>query len=285
MQFLNKNQKKEVTMKFLNKLERKFGKYAIPNLMFYLIFGQGIVFFATLINPSLYYNFLFNWDAILSGEIWRLITFIFIPNSMDPLWFILMVIIYYSVGTSLERTLGTFNFNFYYFSSVICTVIVCAIFDMSGNIGTYINTSLWLSLATSMPNMSFYLYFFIPIKAKFLVYLYLILMAADVLMSANKIATLLVIVASLTGYIIFFVIPLLKERKMMGKRTTYVKPASAAPNPNRVERTKAPEVIKVAFHKCSVCGKTELDDEDMEFRYCSKCNKEYCSEHLKNHED
>ncbi|ONI46187.1 hypothetical protein AN641_02110 [Candidatus Epulonipiscioides gigas] len=267
-------------MQFLDKLERKFGKFAIPNLMLYIIFGQGIVFFATLINPILLNNFSFSWAHILQGQVWRLITFIFIPTSLEPMWFLLMVIIYYSVGSNLERILGTFNFNFYYFISIICTIIICAIFGIQGNIGTYINTSLWLSLATFMPEMSFYLYFIIPLKAKYLVYIYLLFMLWDVIGSSNKIATLLQIIASLAGYIIFFVIPLIRGNKFKIWQHSNNKQKSKS----RTKSDKVDKVIKVAFHKCTVCGKTELDDEDLDFRYCSTCNKEYCIDHLKFHD-
>ncbi|OON95894.1 MAG: hypothetical protein ATN31_10400 [Candidatus Epulonipiscioides saccharophilum] len=269
-------------MQFLYKLERKFGKYAIPNLMFYLIFGQGIVFFASLINPNLYYAFIFDWASILHGEVWRLITFIFIPTSMEPIWFILMVVIYYSVGNRLESMIGTFNFNFYYFISVLLTVIICAFFGISGNIGTYINMSLWLSLATAMPNMSFYLYMLIPIKAKFLVYLYLAVLAYEVMISAQKFATFSVILASLSGYIIFFVLPLFKDHRSKSKNNLDTSQTTLRTKHRTLD--KSPQVIKVAFHKCSVCGKTELDDEDLDFRYCSTCGKEFCEEHLKNHQ-
>ena len=46
------------------------------------------------------------------------------------------------------------------------------------------------------------------------------------------------------------------------------------------------EDSKISRHRCCECKKTEKDDENLEFRYCSKCNGsyEYCSEHIFNHE-
>ncbi|OON96467.1 MAG: hypothetical protein ATN36_00740 [Epulopiscium sp. Nele67-Bin005] len=266
-------------MEFLNKLERKFGKFAIPNLMFYLLFGQGVAFILTLLNPYVRTDFMFSWDHIMAGEFWRLITFIFIPSSTSTFWFIIMVFIYYSIGSQLERWWGTFNFNFYYFISVLATIIVCALLGIRGNIATYINQSLFLSFATLVPEATFYLYFIIPVKAKYLVVFYFLLFGVEIW--HGGITSFLLIAASLTGYIIFFGIPAIKGQRMKIKAA----PAQKAYKEARknVPKGSAPP-IKVAFHKCSTCGKTELDDPELEFRYCSTCNKEYCIDHLGSHE-
>ncbi|ONI41594.1 hypothetical protein AN640_07880 [Candidatus Epulonipiscium fishelsonii] len=263
-------------MKFLYKLEKKFGKFAIPNLIVYLLFGQGIAFILSMWNPYVIYNFMFNWQAILQGEIWRLVTFIFIPQATSPIWFFLVLIIYYSIGTSLERTLGTFHFNFYYFISLFMSMVICAIFNISWPIASYVNQTLCLALATLMPDQTFYLYFFIPIKAKYLIVFYFVLLGMEVL--SGGILTLVLILASSTGYIIYFAIPAIKGQRMR------IKARPAQKKYNEQQNQPSEKVIKVAFHKCNVCGKTELDDPDMDFRYCSKCGKEFCEEHLKNHE-
>ncbi|OOB76853.1 MAG: hypothetical protein BEN19_03695 [Epulopiscium sp. Nuni2H_MBin003] len=275
-------------MNFLDKLERKLGRFAIPNLMMYLIFGQVIVFFTAIFNARLIYNFYFSWEAILAGEIWRLVTFIFIPNSFSPLWFMLAAFIYYSIGSQLERVWGTFHFNFYYFISVVSTVIVCILFRINGSIVTYINLSLFLSYATLVPEATFYLYFIIPVKAKYMVYLYFGLMGYTILTASHPFSIFCLILASLMGYIIFFGIPFLRGQRMRVKRTGSYESALRHQQQQQRQNSanhqkKQPQTIKVAFHKCSTCGKTELDDPDLEFRYCSTCGKEYCLDHLKDH--
>ncbi len=271
-------------------MELKYGKFSIPNLMLYLMFGQGIVFLAYSVRPSIIYNFIFDWEAITSGEIWRLVTFIFMPTSYDPIWFLLAILIYYSIGSQLERVIGTFHFNFYYFISMISVIIVSAVLGFSGNIAMYINTSLFLSFATLMPDTTFYLYFIIPIKAKFLIIFYFILLAIDV--ANGGVPRFILIVASLAGYLIYFAIPAMQGKKIAIRRTGSYENAlrhqqsqrgkSPAGSPPQKRGNSAP--IKVAFHKCNECGKTELDDPNLEFRYCSTCNKEYCTTHLKNHQ-
>lgn len=267
-------------MNGFNKIQQKFRKFAIPNLMMYILFGQAIVFFITLFNPSFRYSFIFDWNAILGGEIWRLVTFIFIPDNTNPIWFMISVLVYYSIGSNLERTWGTVNFNFYYFISVIAAIIVSAIFGIKGAIAMYINLSLFLSFATLVPDATFYLYFIIPIKAKYMLILYFIIIGMDIFRGGFQYFAL--IAASLLGYFFFFGLPALRQSKMKHKAAPAQRNFKEARR--EIEKgSKAP--IKVAFHRCHVCGKTEVDAPEMEFRYCSKCNGhyEYCMDHLQNH--
>lgn len=270
-------------MNFLYKLERKWGKYAIPNLMRYILFGQAIVFLMTYVlrNPYLQYALTFDRNAILSGEIWRLVTFVFIPDNTEPLWFIIFILVYSSIANNLEHVWGSFNFNVYYFTSMIAAIIVSFIFNIGGPIAYYIHLSLFLSFATLVPDATFMLYFIIPVKAKYLLVFYFIILGANML--SGGIHTFALISASLLGYFIFFAIPTLKRRKLRGKAKASQKAFKEMRREQNYE-TRSP--IKVAFHKCTTCGITELDDPEMDFRYCSKCNghHEYCMEHLKDHE-
>ena len=132
-----------------------------------------------------------------------------------------------------------------------------------------------------MPDATFYLYFFIPFKAKYLLVFYFVILGMQML--TGGLPTIALICSSLLGYFIFFAYPALKHQKLRRKGLAGQKQFRAAKRELDAEK-RAP--IKVAFHKCHVCGKTELDDPDMEFRYCSKCNGnyEYCMDHLRNHE-
>ena len=269
-------------MPWLYKLEKKFGKFAIPNLMMYILLGQAFVFlFTTMTGSPWIINMLFfDRGAILSGQIWRLLTFIIIPISGTPLMFLLLAFIYYSIGGQLENIMGTFAFNVFYFSSVIASIIVSFVFNVSPSV-QYINLSFFIAYATLMPEATFYIYFIIPFKAKYLLVLYFILIGADLL--SGGLANFALIMASLLGYIVFFGLPALKRGRVRHKGYAGQKQFKTAKRELDYEK-RSP--IKVAFHKCHVCGKTELDDPDMDFRYCSTCNGdyEYCMDHLKNHE-
>ena len=193
-----------------------------------------------------------------------------------------MLFIYYSISNQIERIIGSFNFNVFYFSSIIATIAVCFIFDIRLlSLAYYINLSLFIAFATLMPDATFYLYFFIPFKAKYLLVFYFVILGMQML--TGGLPTIALICSSLLGYFIFFAYPALKHQKLRRKGLAGQKQFRAAKRELDAEK-RAP--IKVAFHKCHVCGKTELDDPDMEFRYCSKCNGnyEYCMDHLRDHE-
>lgn len=270
---------KEALMNFLDKLERKFGKYAINDLMKYIVIGNGVVFLLQMItNINLSYLLSFNLPAILQGQIWRLVTFVFIPNETSIIFLFFMLYLYYSIGAALEDAWGTFRFNVYYFSGALFTMIASSILSFMGynNLASsyYINLSLFLAYATLYPNVEFLVMYILPVKVK-----YLAILDGIVLLSQfihGGIANKVLIIVSLLNFLIFF------GRAMKG-----AKPTATQKNFRKQKRElQKGDPIRVAFHKCTVCGKTELTDPDMEFRYCSSCNGnyEYCMDHLKNHE-
>ena len=101
-------------MKFMNKLERKFGKYAIKNLMLYIIGLYALGFFIELLTPNVYTQYLsLNMEMIFKGQIWRLVTFtIAPPQTSSPIFIIFSLYLYYIIGINLERVWGAFRFNF-----------------------------------------------------------------------------------------------------------------------------------------------------------------------------
>ena len=247
-------------MNFLNKLERKFGKFAIQNLMLYIMMGQTIVLFFTLLtNSTMLVEFLyFNPLLIIKGQIWRLFSFIFIPNTFSPIFFLFAAFLYYSIGSALERTWGEFKFNMYYLLGMLFNMIGLLIVQLIFYRPEFLASQFYLSTFSSIT-----------------IYLNLSLFLAYEFITGD-IASRVLIVVSLLNFFIFFGSQLLRSRPTATQRQFKAQ--------NRELKQGPP--IKVAFHKCTVCGKTELTDPDMEFRYCSKCNGnyEYCMDHLHNHE-
>ena len=282
-------------MDWLSKLERRFGKYAIPNLMFYIIIMYGAGFVLNLINPTFYYQYLsLDAAAILHGQIWRIITFMIQPPSTSLIFIIFALYLYYMIGVELERAWGAFRFNLYFFSGVIFHVIaeilVYLFTGMSLPIDTwYLNMSLFFAFAALYPDVKFLLFFIIPIKVKWLAlfdgayFVYTIILAFlpsygrstfGVIYKANAVAA----VVSILNFIIFF----LGSRNMKQYSPKQVKRKKEFKQKMRPVNTYA----NGARHRCAVCGRTELENPDLEFRYCSKCNGnyEYCQDHLFTHE-
>ena len=204
-------------MKFIDKWERKYGRFGIPNLTVYIIVCYVIGYALTIINPSL-----LNWLSlepayILRGQIWRLVTWVlYPPSTAGVLWFAIAVLFfYYPIGTSLERTIGTFKYTLYIFSGILFTIIGAFIlyFLLGGNVlvGSvfstyYISLSTFLAYAMCYPDMSVLLMFIIPVKMKWMAVFYVVIVAYEMIQYIMAGAWYLVIpiVASLLNFIIFY---------------------------------------------------------------------------------
>ena len=289
-------------MNFLNKLERKFGKYAIPNISLYLIICYGCGYLLNLINPSFLNYLTFNPYAILHGQIWRIVTWILVPPSSFDIFTIVMLFFYYSIGTNLERTWGTFYYNVYLFMGMIFTVLgsfaVMAISyipntDMSMIINSmgaknyfsivalnfstyYVNMSIFLGFAATFPEVEVLLMFILPIKVKWMGIVYVIMILYDFIKSG--IIGKVVIGASLLNFIVFF----LMTRRGLGMRMS---PKQVKRRHDYRKEVKKARPVSISKHKCAICGRTSDEYPDLEFRFCSKCNGnyEYCQDHLFTH--
>ena len=271
---------------WLDKMERRFGRYAIRNLTMYLLAGYAIGYLLSFTMPQLLTYFTLEPALILKGQVWRLLSWVIIPPNDNIIFVIFMMLLYYSLGNTLESYWGAFRYNVYIFSGILFTVI--GAFIVNGLIGGitgfgslystyYINMSIFLACASIMPDYQLLLYGIIPIKMKWLAVLDVVLLAVDAVQGGLIIR--IVIIASLLNFIIFFFC----NRNLRGHS-----PKQAARRKKFQKQISRPQnqYAGGAKHRCEVCGRTELDDPTLEFRYCSKCNGnyEYCQDHLFTHE-
>ena len=280
----------------LDKLERKIGKYAIKNLTIYLLIAYAIgylLMFGQQFTGVPYLNYIwFEPYLVLKGQIWRLFTWVLIPPKGNIVVAIIMFILYYQLGTALERAWGAFRFNVYIFGGMLFTIIgafityfICGpLIPVGGFISTYyINLSIFLAFAVCFPDMQVLLYFIIPIKMKWMAVFYLVVVGYDIVnwVSIGWWFASIPIIASLLNFCIFFMMTRNMSRfnpKDIHRRAEF-KRAATPP------RTQYRDGSPIARHKCAVCGRTELTNPELEFRFCSKCNGnyEYCSDHLFTH--
>ena len=281
-------------MKFIDKLERKFGRFGIPNLTIYMIVCYVIGYALMIVNPGI-----LNWLSlepayILRGQVWRLVTWVLYPPSTSGvLWFAIAVLFfYYPIGTSLERTIGTFKYTLYILSGVIFTILGAFIlyFLLGGNVLVgnvfstyYISLSTFLGYAMCYPDMQVLLMFIIPVKMKWMAIFYVVIVVYEMIQYIMAGAWYLVIpiVASLLNFIIFYFGTKDFSRynpKEVHRRNEFRR----AMEPQGRMKSGSGSVTK---HKCAICGRTELDDPNLEFRFCSRCNGnyEYCQDHLFTH--
>ena len=271
---------------WLDKMERRFGRYAIRNLTMYLLAGYAIGYLLSFTMPQLLTYFTLEPALILKGQVWRILSWVIIPQNDNIIFVIFMMLLYYSLGNTLESYWGAFRYNVYIFSGILFTVI--GAFIVNGLIGGitgfgslystyYINMSIFLACASIMPDYQLLLYGIIPIKMKWLAILDVVLLAVDAVQGGLIIR--IVIIASLLNFIIFFFC----NRNLRGHS-----PKQAARRKKFQKQISRPQnqYAGGAKHRGAVCGRTELDDPTLEFRYCSKCNGnyEYCQDHLFTHE-
>jgi hypothetical protein len=260
-------------MKWLNKLERVFGRFAVKNLMTYIVMLNAVAFVLIYLDPTriLYSKMVLIPELVFRGEIWRLVTFIAIPPSFSLMWVFFTLYFYYMVGGALENEWGTFRFNAYYFLGIFATIAVSLIFGISAT-PTFINLSLFLAFARIYPNYELLIYFILPVKIKYLAMLQWAFIIFTVL--TGSMPSKLMATVSLVNYFIFFGADILTGAK-----------SNRQVHQNR-QRFKVDIPKDFTYHKCTVCGKTEKDDPKLEFRYCDQCegDYEYCMEHVRSHE-
>ena len=189
-------------MNWLDKLERKLGRFALPGLMRVVVVGMALVFCCELLFPQamLEYYLYFSPALIAQGQVWRIFTFIFLPPQSSLLFIVFALYFYYFIGNALENEWGSFRFTLYYLLGVVGTIIAGLL--TGGATNSYLNLSLFFAFAALYPNMQVLLFFFIPIKIKWLAYLDAALFAYQFLLGTWQ--TRAAILASLLNFLIFF---------------------------------------------------------------------------------
>lgn len=155
-------------MKWLSQMERKFGRYAIPHLMYILSGIMLAVYLIDLFFPGTPMQSLLalDMDLVARGQIWRFLTFLFLPPSSSPLWVLLNLYFYCLLGNALEKEWGTFRLNLFYLSGILGSVLAALVTGYGVN--RYLNLSLFLAFAALYPNFTLLLFFAVPVKAKYL---------------------------------------------------------------------------------------------------------------------
>ncbi len=263
-------------MKLLDRLERKFGRYAIPQLIVYIVGINGLVYMLRYGMPqsdAISKMWLYP-HMVLKGEVWRLFTWIFIPPSASLLWIFFILYFYYMVGIGLEREWGSFRFNVYYFTGMAATVLAAFVVG-EGTTAIYLNLSLFLAFASLYPDFEILLFFILPVKVKYLAWINWGFIALTVVTAplAGKAAALV----SVANFFMFFGRDIVSSAKNRGSALQRRRSFAA-----KLEKGTG---RKKTMHTCTICGITEDDDPVMEFRYCSTCegHYEYCMKHLKDH--
>lgn len=286
----------------------------IPNLMLYVVLGCGLVAVLSMLGYSELYSMLcFDKQAILSGQVWRLFTYIFTMSGSNILTTLIVLYCAYSLGRSVEASWGTCKFNLYYLTGIVLMDVFAMVFDgntwlldfrsmetvqiplgISGYYASYMTMFLHLSLvicfATMFPDTRFLLLYIIPIKARILALFYLGFTLFEVIQLTVPLAylphNLFPLVATLS-YFLFFgkdVLNLLPSSWRV-KKASGRSAGKSEPIPFRPATQQKPAQQPNYHHRCTVCGRTDASNPELEFRYCSRCNGYYCycQDHINDH--
>ncbi len=286
--------------KFRNRFERfcfRHRNKGIPNLMLYLSLGAGLVYLMSYVaqNYVLYYWLCFDKALILQGQVWRLITYplTYGIGSYNMILVLISLVCYYSLGRAMENLWGTCRFNLYYLCGVVMMDVYCMIFGGRADV-SYLNLSLFLGYATLYPDAQFLLLFIIPVKAWIFAVVDLALVVFGLI--AYPFPANLFSVISLANYFLFFgkdvvnVLPISwranASRLFRKKKKVQKGEAKTVPFPTAGSYQASVATVKAPYmHRCTVCGRTDVSNPELEFRYCSRCNGYYCycEEHISNH--
>lgn len=277
--------------------------------MLYIVLGCGAVSIMRLLGYDRIYEVLcFDRSAILHGQIWRLITYVFTMSGSNLFLTLILLYCYYSLGRALERSWGTLRFTLYYLTGIVlmdvfalafggflvtsingvfCTIPGDFSYAYSGSMTSYLHLSMLICFATTFPDAQFFLFFFIPIKAWILALIYLAVSLYDVIRLTTPVLMFplnLFPLIGLANYFLFFGKDVANVFPSSWRRKAYQKPNKKPVQAGTIPFSKK-ENAPVYTHRCAVCGRTDVTNPELEFRYCSRCNGYfcYCQDHINNH--
>ena len=269
-------------------------RFGIPNLMRYIVIGNVVVYILSMLSrnaDATALDFLaFNLNSLLHGEVWRLVTFVFVPEYSSPFALLISLYFYYWIGSILEREWGTAKFTLYYAGGALLTLLGVVITSLiTGNhfytlAGTgYVNLSMFLAFAVLFPNMTVLLFFIIPIKIKWLAIIDGAFFAFEIvsgILSGNVVGIITPVLALLN-----FAIFITPHVRYLRQKTQYRHSPGVVNFRRTVHQAQQQQQKAPYHHKCAVCGRTDTDYPDLQFRYCSKCAGYhcFCQDHIFSH--
>ena len=259
-------------MSLLDKMERRWGRYAIPNIALYFVIGQVFVLLTSMLGKINVGWLVLIPQYVLEGQWWRVFTYMLVPPPPGMLGYLLIAFafyIFYMMSSALEESWGAFRFNMFLLLGWVLTTGLSFFIPASFVSNTFLAGSVFLAFAFLNPNFEFLLFFILPVKVKWLALITWVLYAVSFIKGPGEVR--LMVLASIGNFLIFFARDIIcgtKQKKRNVERKIQQRAEQDTPR-----------------HKCVVCGKTDLTDPTEDFRYCSKCSgsKCYCSEHIRNH--
>jgi len=252
-------------MAWLNKLERRFGFLGIPGLIRIVVGFTALVFMLVRLNPDFRFMLDLDPERIRHGEVWRLVTYIFLPQTSSFLWIILLLWFLWFIGEGLEQAWGAFRLTLYFFVGMIGTTAAAFFFGARFS-NSMLYASLFYAFARFYPDQVIYLFFILPVKIKWVAWVSAAFLIFGFVVGSTSYR--MALIAALSNYLIFFGPEIIYEARHRSEVATRRKRYA------RQSRSEAEPL-----HKCAVCGATELSDPNLDFRV-ARDGEEYCMAHL-----
>lgn len=257
-------------MSWLDKLEKMWRPFAVPNLAIYFIGGQFLIFAVAVTDPGIASMIQLIPAKVLEGEVWRLFSFVFTPPASSAIWALISWYVFWLMSSALEGKWGESRFNLFLLIGWLLTAVASFLAPNSPASVAFLGGSVFFAFAYLYPDFEFYLFFILPVRVKWLALLTWIGYAFAFL--AGGWSQKLLIIASLTNFFLFFgrdiVLSIRQGRRRMEMQTQKI------------------QVQQEVRHRCATCGITDKSHPKSEFRYCSRCAEPtcYCEDHLRSHQ-
>ncbi len=256
-------------MDWMSRFEKRFGSWAIPHLALYLIALQAIGVFMLAGGQAGWSDLVLHGSSVLHrGQWWRLLAFMMLPKTLNPVWLFFAFYIFYLMGSALEQQWGTFRFNLFILCGYLLTIAMAFVDPGAVITNAFFLGGVFLAFATLFPNFEFLLFFILPMKVKWLGWLTAAVYVA--MLFIGDAGSRLCVVAAFANHALFFGRDLLRGAGAARRRKAFTARSEA--------------VAAQPRHACEACGATDKSDPSLHFRYCSTCGKCFCEHHIANHQ-
>ncbi|TVR53777.1 MAG: hypothetical protein EA425_03095 [Puniceicoccaceae bacterium] len=257
-------------MSLLDRLERLCRPVALPHLTLILVLGQVLVWGLSLVEAIDLNQLRLVPLLVLEGEIWRLLTFFFVPPAVHPVFLAFAWYIFYLMGSTLESEWGIPRYNLFLFLGAAATIAASFLAPATAASNAFLAGSVFLAFAWLYPNFELALFLILPVKVKWLAWLTIAIYALQLIFGPPAVQAM--VVAASFNVVLFFGREMARELRNRRRQS--------------VRRAEREADAMQPRHRCTTCGRSDLSHPELEFRYCSKCGgtHAYCEDHLRNHE-
>jgi hypothetical protein len=253
----------------LDWLEKRIRPIAIPHLTRIIIAGQVACFLTAKVNPQAAFRAALIPRLVLDGEYWRVFSFPFHSFAENPFWFLIGMWALHFIGSTLEALWGPARYNLYLLIGYLTTVGAGFIYPDQLVSNMFIMTSIFLAFAVYFPDIQFRIFLIVPVKAKWCAAVTLAILSLSFITGDAQ--TRVSIAAGMSNFLLFFGGTMIQRMRQTQRMTQ--------------DKALRHRDSQRAFHECTMCGRTEKTNPDLEFRYCSQCaeNPCYCEDHIGEH--